>query len=235
MPTLLLLTAVAAGVRAQDDVLAVERRGDVRAHAAAVRLLKNTRARLRVEDVAPDELCGLLAHATGDKLSFVCCKRDEVAAARVTLQLGQSSLWTVLAATQLQTGLRFVFRSGVVFLTTADDVKPLAYLQVYDLRSYCAPLRSFPGPDLRLRQPGDDRPLFPEEVDSGETVSGFTADGIEALLRETVRPESWASPDVSLSNHGGLFLVRQTPAAHREIENLLAQLGLWTPRRIAGR
>ena len=131
--------------------------------------------------------------------------------------------------------MRFVFRHGVVFLTKPDGIEPLTCLRIYDLRAACMPLKSFPGPDLRLRTPGDDRPLFPEEAVSETTLSGFTADGIESLLRETVRPESWAAKRVSMSNHRGLFLIRQTPQVHREIETLLVRMGLRSPARLINR
>ena len=54
--TLLLLPLFAVtGAPAQEDVLAVERRGDVRAHAAAVKLLRKTRMPLVVEDLTATE------------------------------------------------------------------------------------------------------------------------------------------------------------------------------------
>ena len=89
----------------------------------------------------------------------------------------------------------------------------------------CAPLKNFPGPKLGLERGGTEA-LFPPEEDSGTTVSGFTADFIERLIKEDVTPEAWGNDGISLTNQNGLFLVRQTPQGHREIARLLDQLGL---------
>ena len=49
------------------------------------------------------------------------------------------------------------------------------------------------------------------------------------LLFETAR-----DPDerYNLVNQNGVFLIRQTPQAHREVEALLVKLGVWAPRRV---
>ncbi|MCA8966524.1 MAG: hypothetical protein H6838_05480 [Planctomycetes bacterium] len=224
-----------SAARAQDDVLAVERRDDLPRHAAAVRLLRNTRVTVRCEAATTKEICGLLNAATGDKLMFSCRTPTADAAPAVSLQCRATSLWSVLSIVQIQTGQRFVYRSGVVFLVPAEEVKPYLCLGVYDLRAATMTLRNFPGPDLRLPTRDDDRPLFPEPEESEETVSGFTAEGLEQLLRANVQPDSWSRDGVSLNVQNGLFLIRQTPAAHREIDALLIKLGLRSPPRVLRR
>ena len=226
---LLFLPLLAVTAVAQHDVLAVERRGDLRAHASAVKLLRKTRIALHAEDMTMKELCSLLSSATAHKLPFSCSKRESEAASHLELEVRSASIWSILSMTQMKTGMRFVVRSGIVFLTTADKIKPLTYLAIYDFRGACTKLRSFPGPDLRLRTASDDRPLFPEEVESESTVSGLTAEGIETLLQESVRPASWAIEGVSLTNQNGLFLIRQTPQVQREIRALFVRLGLVAP------
>jgi len=241
MRTFVLLTflaAIAAALPAQDDVLAVERKDDLAGRARAVELLKQTKMPLRVPEISMKQLCKLLSTASNDQLTFACSTRDSDDAPKMEFALRSASLWSIMAIAQQETGLRFVYRFGVVFVTKADRLKPLTYLRIYDLRAHLQPLRSFPGPDLRLRTADDDRPLFPEEVETGQTISGFTADGIEELVQSSVQPDSWSSDDVRLINQDGLFLIRQTPAAHAEIEKLLIQAGLWapvTPRRVVRR
>src|SRR5262245_33678974 len=216
---------------AQDDVLAVEHRRDVRGRDAAVQLLRTGVADYRMEAAPLLDVCRHFAARTGDRLSFCVAVPKDLAGATVTLDLKKVSLWTAMAVVQESTGLRFAFRAGVVFLVPKDAVKPWSYVVVYDLRAQCARLRSFPGPDLRL--PGsDDGPLFPPEEESEATVSGFTADGIEALLEDGVTPELWGTEVASLTNNGGLFVVRHTPAGHREIQALLVRLGLILPPRL---
>lgn len=221
---LLLLSGVPAA--AQDEVLALERRDDLRAHAVAVRLLQGSRADFRLEAASPREVCRLLAAATGDRLSFCCPSSATRTGAAITLELRHASLWSAMAAVAAQSGLRFVFRAGVVFLVPREEIRPQTHLVVYDLRPQTARLRSFPGPRLGLRGPGEDAVLFPPEEDSGQTVSGFTAEGIEALLREGVLPGHWDDEGVRLTSQNGLFLIRHTVQGHREIQRLLDRLGL---------
>jgi hypothetical protein len=210
---------------AQDDVLAVERAQDVRGRDAASALLRSVRTDWQLRAITPRDLCRLLTTATGDKVAFVASAKGDAATAALDLDLKSATPLTAMAVVQHTTGLRFVWRSGVVFLLPKDEVRPLVLLVLYDLRAMCAKLKSFPGPRLGL-VPGGTEAVFPPEEDSGTTVSGFTAELIERLIKENVTPEAWATDTVSLTNHDGLFLVRHTPQGHREIARLLDQLGL---------
>lgn len=216
---------------AQDDVLAIERHTDLRGHRVAVQRLHEMRVTLAAEAVTAKVLCRYLTTATGNELGFHCSKADSEAAPVLNLNLRGTSLWSMMSIAQIETGLRFVYRSGLVFLVKPDEIKPLTNLVVYDLRAECAPLMNFPGPDLGLGLSRDERPLFPEPTESGTTISGFTPDGIEALLRETVRPETWDLDGIKLINQNGMFLIRQTPQGHDEIEFTLVKLGLMSPSR----
>lgn len=222
-----------AAAPAQDDVLAVERREDVRSRDALAVLLQKTHADFRLEAMAPRDFCRLLAARLGDKVNFMCSgKPEELAGAAVTLELRGASLWTAMAVAQMSSGLRFVYRSGVVFMVPPAAIKPLTYVVTYDLRAECARLRNFPGPELRLPDGNDDRPLFPAEEESTTTVSGYTAEDIEALLRGNVTPEAWTDGAASLTNTNGLFVVRHSPAGHREVRELLQALGLLPAPRV---
>lgn len=228
---LLVSLIVVATVRAQDDVLAVERRTDKRGHAICVQQLHKVRVSLVAEELTPKELCRYLSTATGNELSFHCSTADSEAAPALSCNLRGTTLWSLMSIAQIETGLRFVYRFGVVFLVQPDAIKPLTELKIYDLRAATAPLTSFPGPDLGLGLSRGERPLFPEPVVTDQTISGFTADGVEQLLRESIRPDSWDLDGVTLSNNNGLFLIRQTPQAHDEIELLLVKLGVKSPSR----
>jgi hypothetical protein len=227
MRTLLLLVVclVAPRLRAQDDIPMVERAQDLRARDAASALLRSSRTDWQLKAITPKDLCRLLATASGDKVSFVAALKGDAATTPFDVELKAATPLTVMAVTQLTTGLRFVWRSGVVFLVPKEDVHPLVMLVLYDLRALCAPLRNFPGPRLGLERGGTEA-VFPPEEDSGTTVSGFTADFIERLIKEDVTPEAWGNDGISLTNQNGLFLVRHTPQGQREVARLLDQLGL---------
>jgi hypothetical protein len=184
------------------------------------------------EGVQPKELCQQLARLSGDKLSFVCAVKGEVAATSVDLQLRATTLWSTMAIIGSATALRFVWRSGVVFCVGKDDIKPFTYVEVYDLRPMVTPLHNFPGPRLGLRGPGDEGPLFPPEEESTTTISGFTAEGVEQLLKDFAAKDTWTRDDVGIVDNRGLLLIRQTPQGHRDVQRLLVQLGLWSPPRV---
>lgn len=224
---LLLITLGATSLPAQDDALAVERREDVRGRDTTVALLRSIRADWQMRDTMPKDFCRQLSAATGDKMTFLFAAKGEAAATPAfDLELRAVTPLTAMAVVQQVTGLRFVWRSGVVFLVGKDEVRSFTYLQLYDLRAVCTPLKSFPGPELGLLRADGNGAVFPPETDSGTTVSGFTAELVERLIKENVTPDAWATDGVSLTNQKGLLLVRHTPQGHREIARLLDDLGL---------
>jgi hypothetical protein len=231
-----LLPLLVAPVAAQDDVLIVERPEDLRAYAAAVRQLQRVRADFNIEAASPRELCRLFGTLAGEQLPFSCAVKDDEAGEPVTLHLKQATLWAAMVASQLQTEHRFVFRAGVVFLLPKSRVQQFRITAIYDLRPQCAPVRNFPGPRLGLR--GLEEQAEDEAAEeSTTTVSGFTAEGIETLIREHVTPEQWGNDGVSISNDNGLFVVRHSLSGHRELRRLLDTLGLLPLPRVvrAGR
>jgi hypothetical protein len=192
-----------------------------------VRLLQGTRTRFVAEAMTPKELCRSLELLTGNRLDFEFAARGEAAAAPAfDLDLQHGSAFTVMAAAEQATGLRFVYRAGLVFLVGKDEVRPLVHVQVYDLRWACAKLKSFPGPKLELPTGEGEHVLFPPEEETEHTVSGYTAEMLETLIKENVAPESWTGGNASLTNTNGLFVVRQTPAGHAALRRLFDELGL---------
>lgn len=238
MRTAILLAAMllpfVTQLTAQDEVLAVEKREDQKGRDAVMRLLKATRTNFVAEAMTPKDCCRALSTLAGDKVNFLFAAKGEAAAAPAfDVLLKSASLWSVMSAVQQLTGLRFVYRDGVVFLLGKDQLRPLTYLQVYDLRGQVTPLRSFPGPKLGLLGAEEgDQVLYPPEEESGTTVSGYTAEGIEEIIKTTVTPELWGGDSISLSNTNGLLLIRHTAAGQQQIRELFYELGLMSPPRL---
>ncbi|MFN3244182.1 MAG: hypothetical protein ACE37K_21935 [Planctomycetota bacterium] len=229
----LLITSWFVAVHAigQDDVLAVERKSDLAGHARLVQALHRNRVSVTATELGARELCRFLSASLADATTFHCRASHADDAPKLDLELRGTSLWSLMSIAQMETGLRFVYRFGVVFLVPEDDVRPWTHLEVYDLRGMVATLRQFPGPELGLGIDRGERPLFPEPIETEQTISGFTADGIEELLRTSVRPDTWERDGVKLINQNGLFLIRQSPQVHDEIELLLFRVGLKSPSR----
>jgi hypothetical protein len=183
------------------------------------------------------ELCRYLSTVAGDKVTFLFLDRGAtMKVAPIELELKAVNLLQVMSAVQMQTGLRFVYRDGVVFLTPKEQMTPAMSVRIYDLRGAVTPLHNFPGPRLGLRSPSEEAgPLYPPEEESGNTVCGFTAEQIEELIKKHVTPELWGDK-ATLSNQKGMFIVRTTLAGHRAIAVLLDELGVMElPRTVSER
>ena len=112
------------------------------------------------------------------------------------------------------------------------EVRPGAYLEMYDLRAATMPLRSSPGPRLVLRVPGEDALFLSPSDESVTTPSGFTSEWLQDFLRRHVTPEQWGENGISLRDMRGVLVVRHTPQGQREVRDVLRRLGvLEGPRR----
>src|SRR5712671_918170 len=214
-----------AMLSAQDDVLAVEKREDLLGRDRLARVLLSQRTDLQAEAMTPKDMCKLLTTLAGGKATFLFAAKGEAAATPAfDLELKSASLLTAMAAVQLRTGLRFVYRDGMVFLVGKDELRPLTYVLIYDLRAAVVPLKNFPGPRLGLDHPKQ-----------SEGSGTYTAESITTLIKENVTPELWAGDKVSLSDAHGLFVIRQTIDGHRRIRVLLDELGLMALPRVVVR
>lgn len=230
LPVVVLLCSA---LLAQDDVLPVEKRSDLGARNRLAVALADIRLDFTVNEVTPKALCRYLSSVTGDEVNFLFLDRDGAAAdiEPISLRLKSATVLQAMRAVQTVTGLRFVYRSGVVFLMPKDNVKPLTHLVMYDLRGPTRLIRNFPGPKIGLNF-GEEQFLFPEEEEPTTTVSGFTAENVEEMLRAHVTPEAWDSDGVSMSNADGLFLIRHTLEGHRQIRDILVRMGVLTQQRV---
>jgi hypothetical protein len=217
-----------------EAVLPVEKAEDQRGRNQIAVLLARAKVNFIVQGMGPKELCRYLSSLAGDKVTFLFLDRSGTAKVDpIELELKSVNLLSVMSAVQMQTGLQFVYRDGLVLLSPKDQVNPAMTVRVYDLRGAVTPLHNFPGPKLGLRSPTEEAgPLYPPEEESGNTVSGFTAEQIEELIKKHVTPELWGDK-ATLSNQRGVFLVRTTLAGHRAIALLLDELGvLELPRTV---
>lgn len=211
-----------------DDYLIVERRQDLAGRNRLARDLGQIRVKIRVEDLDPGGLCRFLASATGDKVNFIAANRgmDAGDLAPISLDIQSIALTNLMGVVQQVSDMRFVYRDGLVLLTHKDAVKPMLYVEMYDLRSATMPLRNSPGPRLVLRVPGEDDLFRPPDEESTTTASGFTAEWLEDFLREHVTPDDWGENGVSLADANGVLVIRHTLQGHRKVRDTLRRLGV---------
>ena len=220
------LFTCAPPAQAQDSLLVIERKQDRRGRDALLAQLNKIRIRVFLNEADPQVIADYLQAATGSKIPFILSlrktKKEDLP--KVTLKLRKLSLKNALAVLQEQSGLRFVYRSGIVFMRPKDEVKEFRYLRMYDVRAATFRARNFPGPKLGLGR-GDEAVEEPDE-DEGRPVSGFDADQLVDLIRTHVVPDSWDAEGNSISQSRGVLLVRQTETGHRKVQVLLAKFGV---------
>ena len=212
---------------AGDGVLIVERREDLRARDRLMRTLGRIRVDIHVENLDPAGLCRYLTSATGDAVNFIVRtpELDAEELAPISLVIDRIPLPNLLGVVQGVSDMRFVYRDGMVLLTHKDEVKPLVYMEMYDLRSATMRLRNSAAPKLGLRVPGEEV-LFPPEEEETTTASGFTSDGLEDFLHEHVTPDNWGVNGVSLTHARGVFFIRHTVQGHQQVREALSRLGV---------
>ena len=213
---------------APDEVLIVEKREDLSARNRLATSLSQIRVRILVENLDPRGLCRFLVSATEDKVNFIFVRRGLEAEdlEPISLDIDSIALLNLMGVVQQVSDMRFVYRDGMVLLTHRDEVKPLLYMEMYDLRSATIPLRNSVGPKLGLRVPGEVELFLPPEEDSTTTASGFTIDWLEDFLREHVTPDSWDVNGVSLTEANGVLMIRHSLQGQRKVREALMRLGV---------
>lgn len=135
--------------------------------------------------------------------------------------------------------------SGVLTITTKDDLRSLVFTRVYDVRDMLIELPDFNAPRIPFATlgtgedgEGEDAGIF-EDVGGGADVAGAAATtevrkSKEAILAniiqtitDSVEPDSWRSAGGDIGEmkalHGQL-VVTQMPAAHKVIWKLLGEI-----------
>jgi hypothetical protein len=228
--------ALPPAASAQDDeILLIEREVDRSGRDRLLAKLRPVRVTLRADELPARELARHLSAAAGELATFVPFTKGEIAdMPALTTDVGELAFPQALAVITRLTTLRFVFRAGLVLVKQNDEVDELLILRIYDVSAAVAPLRDRPGPRLGLEPPGVET-TEEEEGESGKTLSGFTIEKIEDLVRTHVAPDSWDDGRATLRSMNGTLWVRQTDANQRRVAELLATLGVIPPAVPAAR
>ncbi|MHC4515460.1 MAG: hypothetical protein ACYTGW_08615 [Planctomycetota bacterium] len=236
LPTLFVGLAlfVPTTLAAQDgDLLVIERKADRAGRDLLLRKLKKVRVTLSFNEASAEEVAQYLSLAAGKGITFIVSSRTVRSSELppLTLALKKLSLANAMAVISTQTELRYVYRSGVVFIKPKDEVKEFTYLQLYDVRAATMKMPNFRAPKLGLNLGEEGGNFEDEDEDSGTTTSGFDDDKLVDLIRTFVLPESWDSEQASISTMRGVLMVRQTESGHRKVRKLLVKLGAVPPIR----
>lgn len=216
-----------AALGAQDPILIVEAPRDRVARNLLESRLAKVRVDLKLADEGPKEIAERLNLYARDVTDFLVRPHDgDSDYASLKLNLKRTTIRNCMSIVQSMSDVRFVYKAGVVMLTHKDDVKEVTTLVLYDVRAATFKLKDFPGPKIGQRI-GEEEDEVEEETDSDNTPSGLTLEKLEEVIRAQILPESWGGENgASISAANGVLIVRQSERGHREIRQLLYQLGV---------
>lgn len=118
-----------------------------------------------------------------------------------------------------KTGVAWTVRHGVVHLVPPEEAGGPAFLHYYDVRDLITGVQDKPGPDLKLKVPGDDAGLFGLEPE--EPMPPVVDDAqLEDLIRNSVATEAW-DDTATLNFQNGVIHVNASAEIHKDVAALL--------------
>ncbi|HEB53671.1 MAG TPA: hypothetical protein ENI87_10505, partial [bacterium] len=138
-------------------------------------------------------------------------------------RLPRRSVADALKAIQAQTGVAYKIQDGLVMLVTPENAVGRLIMQPYNVSELVSGVQSKPGPDMRLKVPGDDMPLFPE-VDEDPMPSVVDDGRLTELLTATIEPDKWDGSPFSMNYQQGTLYVRCDRETHEKVARLLNEL-----------
>lgn len=116
-------------------------------------------------------------------------------------------------------------RDGVILWTTADKAKGDLVLRFHNISHLTMLITDRPGPTLDMGHQmfdlGEGNGAY---GGVGESVQAYNEDDIESLITDSIDPDSWVAPGVSIRANRDILIVRATPEIQDRITKLLRQL-----------
>lgn len=138
-------------------------------------------------------------------------------------RLSSRSVADALRVIQAQTGVAYRIRDGVVHLVSPANAIGTLYYERYNVSDLVQGIRGKPGPELRLKTPEDDAPLFPEIDD--EPLPSVVDDGrLQELLKASIAADKWDGSPFTMNFQSGMLLVRADKETHQAVGKLLNEL-----------
>lgn len=142
----------------------------------------------------------------------------------ITMSVEKIRMENALEFIMLQTGLKYVLRDEVLYISDSEGVQGDVVMKIYDIADLTHPLTDFPGPKMRIPDPGDSSAQLVEEIipdDSEESVDYFID-----IVRSVVASDTWDADEsgVSIDEHNGQMVVTHTVDIHKQVETLLHTL-----------
>ena len=201
---------------APDDVDTPEER-------AILSKLRDTKVEHRFATASIDDWKGYYARITETNFIVATDVTDlgEDATMLTDFSLPTMSVEQALNIIGDQLGLKWHVRSGVVEIVTADAAIGKTYLVPYDVRDLVLGVSNKPGPELKLRVPGEEPESFLDEDEPAPTVVDDSR--LQELISGNILPDSWGEVG-SIGYQNGVLLINHTKEVHNQVQQLLSDL-----------
>ncbi|MCA8944518.1 MAG: hypothetical protein KDB80_18295 [Planctomycetes bacterium] len=119
-----------------------------------------------------------------------------------------------------QGGIQWRVQNGLVELLSGEVRTGRTYLVPYGVHDLVLGVKNKPGPNLKLKVPGEEDPL-PDEEDPLPVV--VDEGRLEGLITNNIQPDTWDELGV-LRYQNGVLMIRHTREVHKQVEKLLSDL-----------
>jgi tetratricopeptide (TPR) repeat protein len=160
---------------------------DSPANQAIMKLLEETVLEHNFASATVQDWANYYAQVTGATF-FVAQDVKDLDAESTTLnefRLSRRSVADALKAINSQTGVAYKIQDGLVQLVTPENAIGKLTLQHFIVTELVTGVEGKPGPDLRLKVPGDDNPLFPE-VDEDPMPSVVDDSRLQEIITSSI-------------------------------------------------
>ncbi|MFW5828678.1 MAG: hypothetical protein ACOCXA_00310 [Planctomycetota bacterium] len=141
----------------------------------------------------------------------------------ITMQVDNIRMENALEFIMTLTGLRYVLRDEALYISNESGVQGDSVMKIYDIADLTHPLTDFPGPRMRIPDPGDESAQLVQEIVPDD--EDITVDYFIEIIESVVARDTWrAMEGVSIGEHNNQMVVTHTPDVHKQIERLLHTL-----------
>lgn len=138
-------------------------------------------------------------------------------------RLPRRSVADALKAIQATTGVAYKVKDGLVQLVTPENAVGNLVMKPYTVTDLVSGVVGKPGPDLRLKVPDDDLPLFPE-IDEDPMPSVVDDGRLLELITSTIAVDRWDGSPFSISYLNENIYVRADDETHEKVARLVNEL-----------
>lgn len=195
------------------------------ANQAIIKLLEETVLEHNFASATVQDWANYYAQVTGATF-FVSTEVKDLDAETTTLnefRLSRRSVADALKAIQSQTGVAYKIKDGLVQLVTPENAIGKLILQPFNVTELVTGVQGKPGPDLRLKVPGDDNPLFPE-IDEDPSPSVVDDSRLQELITASIATDKWDGAPFTMSFQQGVLYVRADAETIQQVGDLINEL-----------